>query len=153
MSQFDAVNKTYGLKIVRGMSVTWTATNGVTRTGVVTRSDGKHVMARLEGESVARRFHPQTLVYTEGTKLLTAAESRAECRRLQRLAYADRVITDNLADKVRDVLEALRKELFPAPIREACNDMQEALNVYDLFPRTEETLAKLQPVAKLGKAS
>jgi hypothetical protein len=58
MSEFDCINRTYGLSVKTGSRVRYSGGKDIIRLGTVTGTEGAHLRIRLDGEQYARPYHP-----------------------------------------------------------------------------------------------
>jgi len=64
---FEYINNTYGLNLKRGVRVVYSGVKPP-KLGTVIKADGAHVLIRLDGERIARPYHPtwELLYLAEG---------------------------------------------------------------------------------------
>lgn len=62
MSQFDYINRTYGLSVKRGSRVRYTgdavARKAGGKLGTITGVEGAYLKIRIEGDSFSQPYHP-----------------------------------------------------------------------------------------------
>lgn len=62
MSQFDYINRTYGLFVTRGTRVRYTGDDSARkvggRLGTITGVEGAHLKIRMDGDSFSQPYHP-----------------------------------------------------------------------------------------------